>query len=146
MAHATDIHVARRIDWFTRRLLDKGRGDAARTMVNWNDRFRGFIKYANYLHAQGLLGVILATGDITDFMYEADDPATNPGGNAQFMRDLLLGRFPSELMPEVEELRVPIFMVPGNHDYRRYPYSLRCQLTWARLKEIRNFGNYRLSE
>ena len=34
-----------------------------------------------------------------------------------FLRDLILGRAPGPDWPTVEELRVPILMTPGNHDY-----------------------------
>jgi hypothetical protein len=122
IAHVTDIHVARRIDSFRGKLRELGRVDAANNMYNWNDRFRGFVRYANYLHGLGVLDVILATGDLYDYSYEDDDP---PGeSNANFMRNLILGQAPGPDFPDVERLRVPIFMVPGNHDYRKHPYGL----------------------
>lgn len=144
IAHTTDIHVSRRIDQFAPRLMAKGRTDAARKLVNFNDRFRGFIKYANFLHREGKLDVILATGDIIDYQTEKDDdPAVNPGGNAQFMLDLLRGRIASSTMPQVEELRVPIFMTTGNHDYRRFPYSLLFKL--AGVHTVDSTDAFRLS-
>jgi hypothetical protein len=128
IAHITDMHVARRIDRFRAILRAEGREDAARRLYNWNDRFRGFVRYANYLHGIGVLDVIVATGDNYDYQYEdqtAEEIAN--GGNAGFLRELILGKAPGPREPEfleVEELRVPIFMVPGNHDYRRNPYGL----------------------
>lgn len=122
IAHITDMHVARRIDAFRGILKNAGRGDAAERMYNWNDRFRGFVKYANYLHSYGLLDVIVTTGDNYDYQFENLDSPLG-GGNAAFLRDLILGKEPGEF-PDVEELRVPIFMVPGNHDYRVHPYTL----------------------
>jgi hypothetical protein len=123
IAHITDMHVARRIDGFRGVLKAARREDAAARMYNWNDRFRGFVRYANYLHGIGVLDVIVATGDNYDYQFERDDDRAS-GGNAAFLRDLLLGRAPGPDFPDVEELRVPIFMVPGNHDYRVHPYEL----------------------
>jgi hypothetical protein len=54
--HVTDAHVARRIDRFRPTLYNLGRPEAAARMYNWNDRFRGFVRYANYLPAIGGIG------------------------------------------------------------------------------------------
>ena len=144
IAHVTDIHIARRIDSFAPRLREAGLFEAAERMINFNDRFRGFIRYANYLHGKGLLDVILATGDIIDYLFENDDDAD--GGNALFARLLILGQSPSARIPDVEELRVPIFMVPGNHDYRKHPYHLLFDLDLGPISErIKQFASYRLS-
>ena len=72
---------------------------------------------------EGLLDVIVATGDQYDYLFEDDDDPAG-GGNAAFMRRSLLGQAPGPDFPDVEELRVPIFMIPGNHDYRMHPYKL----------------------
>jgi hypothetical protein len=155
IVHLTDVHLARRIDYFPGRLETAGR-TAAATMSNWNDRFRGFVKYANYLHGQGVVDLILATGDIIDFLFEDDDDPSG-GGNALFARELILGRVPGVAVPEVEELRVPMFVVPGNHDYRVWPYKLLFTLDtgpievreWSSVfdwdvKEFGQFTNYKM--
>jgi len=147
IAHVTDIHVARRIDYFPGRLEAAGRPGSAQNMANWNDRFRGFIRYANYLHGIGVLDVILATGDIIDYLFEDDDEESG-GGNALFARNIILGRAPTERFPDVEELRVPIFMVPGNHDYRKYPYELLFDLDFGlpgNVKQLTNFSGYKMN-
>ena len=128
VAHATDLHVSRRIDGFRPRLRELGRHEAADKLYNWNDRFRGFIRQANLLHGQGKLDLILATGDIIDYQTENTEADEAAGGNAAFLRDLLLGRAPGQDFQDVEELRVPIFLTTGNHDYRRYPYPLIWEL------------------
>jgi len=94
-------------------------------MYNWNDRFRGFIKYANFMHSIGVLDVIMATGDLFDYIYEKGEETGE--GNAGFLRELLLGQAPGPDFPN-ERLQVPIFMVPGNHDYREEPYELLFNL------------------
>ena len=53
LAHITDTHVARRIDRFREALVSAGMADGAERMINWNDRFRGFVRFANQLHAVG---------------------------------------------------------------------------------------------
>jgi hypothetical protein len=147
IAHVTDIHAARRIDFFQDRLIGLGRQEAADRMYNWNDRFRGFIKYANYMHSTGALDVILATGDITDFMADNDDDE-RIGGNMRFVREILLGQSPGRPpVDQVEELRVPIFVIPGNHDYRQRPYKLRAELHVPIFDDpdLSSYGGFNLS-
>jgi hypothetical protein len=144
IAHITDVHVARRIDGFRDILVSAGRAEAAGRMYNWNDRFRGFVKYANYLHGIGVLDVIVATGDVYDFLLEDDDDPSG-GGNPAFLRKLVLGQAPGPDFPDVEELRVPIFMTPGNHDYRKHPYKhifdLKIHIAGIP-KDVHRFDNY----
>jgi len=145
LAHITDIHVARRIDSFRPTLDAIGRPGAAARMYNWNDRFRGFVRYANYLHGIGVLDAILATGDLYDYQFEHDDDAGGLG-NALFLRNLILGQAPGPDFPDVEELRVPIFMVPGNHDYRMNPYHLifDVQVLGFDVRRLSNFETYHM--
>ncbi len=154
IAHVTDIHVARRIDGFREVLVQTGRTVGAKRLYNWNDRFRGFVRYANYLHTIGLLDVVISTGDQYDYIYEDDDDRAS-GGNAAFMRKLILGQAPGPDFSDVEELRVPIFMIPGNHDYRKHPYKLIFDLhvdtrilgpeIGTDLKRFTNFSSYNLA-
>lgn len=85
LAHVTDTHVARRIDSFSRLLTEAGRSVAATDLVNWNDRFRGFVRFANQLHAEGVLDLVIVTGDCYDYIHDDDDDPAG-GGNAQFLR------------------------------------------------------------
>ena len=146
LAHVTDTHVARRIDSFRRLLTEAGRPAAAAGLVNWNDRFRGFVRFANQLHAQGVLDVVVVTGDCYDYIRE-DDDAPEGGGNAEFLRQLVLGQAPGPDFPDVEPLRVPIFLTPGNHDYRRHAYRLVFDLhvsvgpVGKDLERVTNFGS-----
>lgn len=146
VAHLTDTHLARRIDGFHDALMAAGRAEAAAQMYNWNDRFRGFIRYANYLHGAGLLDVVLVTGDFTDYIFEQYDDR-NGGGNAAFARDVLLGRSSSSTFGEVEELLVPIFIIGGNHDYRKNPYPLFFELNIpGNNHNIENHSGYNLDQ
>ena len=146
IAHITDMHVARRIDSFRTTLETLGRTEAAARMFNWNDRFRGFVRYANQLHDEGVLDVIVATGDLYDYLFEHGDDHAG-GGNAEFLRQLLLGQAPGPHFPDVEELRLPIFTVPGNHDYRVNPYELIFNIDLGVLfgeRLVKNYGGYHL--
>ena len=141
------MHVARRIDSFRVTLEALGRTDAAARMFNWNDRFRGFVRYANQLHDEGVLDVIVATGDLYDYLFERGDDRAG-GGNAEFLRRLLLGQAPGPHFPDVEELRVPIFTVPGNHDYRVNPYELIFNIDLGKVlgeRLVKNYGGYHLA-
>lgn len=139
VAHITDLHLGRRIDYFPGALQGLGQPEAAERLYNWNDRFRGFIRYANYLHGIGVLDVILATGDIIDYMFEDDDDPDG-GGNALFAREIILGRWPNAGFEDVGPLRVPIFVVGGNHDYRRNRYRLVFNLDAG--LNVHQFQNY----
>ncbi len=147
LAHITDTHVARRIDAFRPTLRSLGLDEAADRLCNMNDQFRGFVHLANSLHDAGELDVIVATGDLVDYLYEDDDDLQGLG-NAGFLRELILGTAPGPDWPTVEELRVPILMTPGNHDYRRHPYHLVFDVEAAGLDltRVRNFSNLALLE
>lgn len=150
LAHITDMHVARRIDRFRGLLREARRPAAAEALVNWNDRFRGFVRYANHLHRIGVLDVVVATGDLFDYMFEDDDDRAG-GGNALFLRQLILGQAPGPEFPDVEPLLVPVFMVPGNHDYRRHPYRLIFDLhvggaLGVDLDRVKNFSGLGLRQ
>lgn len=126
IAHISDIHCSRRIDWYRAQLRRYGvTEDHVAKLNNWNDRFREFIRYANHLHQAGLLDVIIATGDLVDFDRELGDHAKGPG-NFSFFEALVQGHAPSPDDPSVprEALHVPIFTSLGNHDYREHPYFL----------------------
>ena len=106
-------------------------------MVSFNDRFRGFVKYANRLHEQGVLDLIVVTGDLYDYIHEkvftdihGTRTAPEPTSNPELLRDLILGRSDSPEFADIEELRVPIFLIPGNHDYRIKPYYLIFDVEW----------------
>jgi hypothetical protein len=126
-AHATDLHISRRTDGFRRKLREVGMAEAAEKFNNLNDGFRMLIGYANALHDAGQLDLILVTGDVTDYVYESDDNR-NGGGNFAYFEQLVRGKAPSPEGVASEELRVPIFTILGNHDYRPNGYDLLTDL------------------
>ena len=71
--------------------------------------------------------MIVATGDLTDYQFEFDDDPRGWATPASCAGSSWVRR-PGPDFPDVEELRVPIFMTPGNHDYRKHPYYLVFEL------------------
>ncbi len=126
--HATDLHVSGRVDGFRKTLRATGSADrehGARRMVNPNDSVRALINYANKLHARGEVDLILATGDLVDYVYEDGQDRRGPG-NFGMLERLILGRAPGQdpESPPNNELHVPIFTIPGNHDYVTNSYGV----------------------
>jgi hypothetical protein len=151
--HATDIHASRRLESVRSQLRNLGMNysDSVHQFRNYNDNFRDLIRYANHLHDIGALDLILLTGDLVDYEYEVDDNQKG-GGNFLFFRKLVLGEVPypdSETSTGAlqEELRVPIFTVPGNHDYRKIPYPFILDVSLPGTdKELPNFSPHNLTE
>jgi hypothetical protein len=152
LMHATDMHVSRRLESFRGLLHQANYPDGVALYNCFNDAFRDIIRYANHLHDIGLLDLILVTGDLVDYIFEADDNQSGPG-NFELFRKIVLGSAASS-NPEVrsEELQVPIFTIPGNHDYRKYPYLLYFDghLDWLiaeyfNLTTIRNYPSHSLT-
>ncbi|MHA1341306.1 MAG: metallophosphoesterase family protein [Promethearchaeota archaeon] len=93
---------------------------------NCNNNLRIFIYQANEAFKRGELDFIVFSGDLIDFVgprgkYKHDFKASN----WKVFMDIILGK-PHKLnyggLLPPEELMVPIFTVPGNHDYRGYSY------------------------
>lgn len=159
--HATDLHISSRVDWFKPRLRELGFTEGAEACVNFNDNLRDMIRYANSLHEAGALDLIVITGDLTDYMYEVGD-SREGGGNFTFFERIICGLAPSPEGVANPELRVPIFTVLGNHDYRPNPYDLISDLDlgdtgkfdyfpdwlWSpsRCKNIAAYGSFNLIE
>ena len=93
---------------------------------NPNNNFRLLIYQANEEFKRGNLDFIVITGDLVDFVGTREKRKQDfKDSNWKVFIDILLGK-PNKtnykgLLPP-EELIVPIFTIPGNHDYRGYPY------------------------
>ncbi len=126
LLHATDLHISARNDGYRAALASRGLADAAENYSNFQDNARDFIRYANKLHSLGLADAVVATGDLVD--YVAEDPEAPKVDNFIRVRRLLLGQ-PFEVgAPTGEELRLPVFVTRGNHDFRLHPYDLRANI------------------
>jgi hypothetical protein len=148
-AHATDIHVSRRLEKVRQRLTELNQTEGSKEFHNYNDAFRDFIRYANHLHDLNLIDLIIATGDLVDYEFEQGENL-NGGGNFAFFKSLILGKAPypdpSTAKGKAQELRVPIFTVPGNHDYRRAPYPFIVSVdVIASDKEIGSYAPHNLT-
>ncbi|MBY6006704.1 metallophosphoesterase [Salipiger bermudensis] len=119
MVHATDLHVSRRYDGYPEIWRQRGNLEAVRAFSNPNDNLRNFIRWANNEHAKGRLDLILATGDIVDFIFDNDMDHAG-AGNFRFFERLVRGLEPARDRDGAhsEALRVPVFVTFGNHDYR----------------------------
>ncbi len=170
LCQITDTHIAWRNDTMASVLEPRFPGIRNR-FNNFNQNLRDFIRYANARHAQGLLDAVVLTGDIADYIrdnfnqrigrekrgkdlgVEAFGPA--PVDNFELFRDLVVA-WPSHPGLVVgDELAVPLFTVPGNHDYRRneYPliHKLRIELAGIDVSQlhddpIREYGTFDLTE
>lgn len=147
LMHITDIHVSRRIENIRADLRRRGRAESAEKVINFNDSFRDAIRYANHLHATGLLDGVIATGDLVDYIFENDDDRRGDG-NLGYFRRLVLGTAPSADGWPSEELRVPLFTVPGNHDYRPNPYELFFEIDIPIVEDahVTNHENWNLTD
>lgn len=156
LLHATDIHVARRIDHFKNILREKqvkypahstAIQDAIDNLNNWNNGFRDLIRYANDMYRKGVVDGIIATGDIVDYLFEKGE-FLDAGGNFKFLRDLILGHSPyPDNEQHAEELLIPIFITLGNHDYRVAPYHpyQRLNVPGYSDKDMPNYKTYNLT-
>ncbi len=141
--HVTDIHVSQRLDKFRAKLKKLGKEEGAKAFNNYNDNFRDLIRYANKLHDDGKLDLIIATGDLLEYEFEENpnnfsrnlndeiERMTTPSlgaGNYAFFEKLLRGQVPSPEGTPSEELRVPILTTLGNHDYRAYQFMLNFDI------------------
>lgn len=145
IAHTTDLHVAWRNDFIPERLAAMSHPVSPDVYVNFNEHLRQFITYANRAHAEGDLDLIVASGDIVDYIYESNAlrPVQiwhYPGAsdryaldNFEYFHDLVIARAPSSLPSGTgikvgEELEVPLFTTLGNHDYRLNEYPLTVEI------------------
>lgn len=153
LIHATDIHVSKRLEGFRRRLQrlavrNPQLASAVTAYNNFNDNFRELIRYANHLHDIGMLDAILATGDLVDYGFEEGERSSFRGGNYAFFEKIIRGQVRSPNGVASEELRVPIYTVLGNHDYRVNPYTLlsTVDVPFADDIAVRHYSNHNLTE
>jgi predicted MPP superfamily phosphohydrolase len=128
--HVSDMHTAKRNDQIFDMILasksgEKERKDFTKRYVNFNDHLRRFVEEANKLARKGKLDFILMTGDLIDYVKPSiDDKAeTKKQTNWRFFHDILTG-YPTAEGRDKVPLRVPIFTVLGNHDFRFNHYRL----------------------
>jgi hypothetical protein len=118
--HLTDLHVAARNDIWEREInatVNPKLGAEEPLFINFNRRFRQFIKKANALADTGKLDFVLMLGDLVDFVNQGYASSQSQETNWQVFLDMVTGDD-----GRGEGLRVPIFTTTGNHDWRTNPY------------------------
>lgn len=91
--------------------------------INPNKNLTAFIKIANNLAASNELDFIIIGGDLVDYKFKENRRSRHHlyiQTNFKFLEDIITGKCMSG-----SELKVPLFTVCGNHDYRLYPYEMR---------------------
>jgi len=91
--------------------------------INPNKNLVSFIKTANDLARKNELDFIIAGGDLVDTKFKKTrhkKTTSYKDTNYRLLEDILTGKYDSDV-----ELKVPLFTVTGNHDYRLYPHSFR---------------------
>jgi hypothetical protein len=93
-----------------------------------NNNLRMFIYQANDAYRNNQLDFIIMSGDLIDYVKHRTAPDFEyTNSNWKNFVDILLGKplksTNGGLLPP-EELLVPVFLIPGNHDYRGHTYPL----------------------
>jgi hypothetical protein len=132
--HLTDTHVASRHDLMAQVIcqhLEPWEETIFRARFrNYNDHLRAVIRYANRQASEGKLDFIVLTGDVIDYYHDgyfkgdtyrygygksAPTIPSNETSNIRKFVDIMTGRD-----GKGEALTVPLFVVPGNHEYLRF--------------------------
>ena len=123
--HLTDLHLAERNDLWAAELNSIVRPPAEATQEgfnNFNENARLFIRWANCQADKGNLDLVLALGDLVDFVEQGITFPSAPNNWRVFI-DILTGAGNERKRnPGNEGLRLPIFTTTGNHDWRANPY------------------------
>ncbi len=122
--HLTDLHVAARNDLWEREVgatVTPAFVAGVNEFRNFNQRLRRFIIAANEAADAGQLDLVLALGDLVDFVREGVSERCLGDNNWSTLMEILLGSEAEQQRGNCG-LRVPLFTTIGNHDWRQYPY------------------------
>jgi len=122
--HLTDLHLAERNDLWASEVhstLQRVPGQEAQEFVNFNERARRFILWANSAADNGELDFVLALGDLVDFVEQGITESHRAANNWQLFLEIITGRG-NEAKFGNPGLKVPVFTTTGNHDWRPNPY------------------------
>lgn len=125
--HLTDLHTAKRNDQILGEVLKvrnkRGKREIEEHYINFNDKFREFIRIANDLADQGKLDFIVITGDLVDFAFHGWEDETNPAENNWKNFINIVTGAGKEKLKKNPGLKVAMFTSTGNHDWRLHPYD-----------------------
>jgi len=128
--HLTDLHVATRNDLWQaemRSIITGNIQPRAQRIINFNEHLRTFIRWANDPADQGTLDLVLALGDLVDFVQIGLTQREPGDNNWTVLIDILIGS-PREAHYNNRGLHVPLFTTTGNHDWRPLPYPPNATL------------------
>jgi hypothetical protein len=136
--HLTDTHIARRNDLIPRVIcqhLEPWQQRIFRARYrNPNDNLRAIIHHVNAMSREEKPNFIVLTGDIIDYFHDGyfkgdtyhygygQDAPTVPSPSTSNVRkfiDIITGQ-----EEKGEALTIPIFIIPGNHEYLPYEHLL----------------------
>jgi hypothetical protein len=115
LAFAADLHLATAWDAIAD-AVDRHAPYLAAGLLHPQRLLEQFIAEANSLAAEGQLDLVVLGGDLVDHVY-----ARSRNGVSGTLDDSNLKGLLSALRP----LQVPTITIPGNHDYRLYPWRPR---------------------
>lgn len=120
--HLTDLHLARRNDIIEQEI--SAAAGQIKKFNNFNDRLRQFIRCANARADKGELDFVLIGGDMVDFVnHGVDDEVNVRDNNWMCFIEIITGKG-QEAQQDNTGLKVPVFTVTGNHDWRLHPYNI----------------------
>ncbi len=122
--HLTDLHVAERNDMWAKEInstVGPVPVEDSQGFINFNQRLRHFIDWANKKAVRGELDLVLTLGDLVDFVAKGVGKAETRDTNWHNVIQIFTGSI-EESGRQNSGLRVPIFTSTGNHDWRLYPY------------------------
>jgi predicted MPP superfamily phosphohydrolase len=112
LAFAADLHLARAWDTIGDAVA-RYAPDLVPGFLHPNRLVEKFIGEVNLLAAKGQLDLVVLGGDLVDHVYtrpRSQAPSTLDDSNVKVLQDSLA------------RLQVPTITIPGNHDYRLYPW------------------------
>jgi hypothetical protein len=129
LAFAADLHVARAWDTIADAVA-RYAPDLAPGFLHPNRLLEKFIGEVNLLAAEGQLDLAVLGGDLVDHVYirpRSQAPSTLDDSNVKLLQDSLA------------RLQVPTITIPGNHDYRLYPWRPQiCDMGALRIPASRS--------
>lgn len=122
--HLTDLHIAKRND-FIEQEITFGCGPI-NGFPNFNENLRKFIAKANEMSDKGELDFVIIGGDLVDFVnHGVADDVNFADNNWRIFIDIMTGGDGEPKRGEKNHgIKVPLFTLTGNHDWRLHPYAL----------------------
>ena len=123
--HLTDLHTAKRND-FIEQEITFGCG-SIKGFANFNENLRKFIAKANNMADKGELDFVLIGGDLVDFVnHGIADDVNFADNNWRLFIDIMTGGNGEPKRGEKNHgIKVPVFTLTGNHDWRLHPYDIK---------------------